>query len=160
MSLSMFTVILLILSYISTCFTSYSPILSYLSNHVIYLNAIFVHHLIHVCAHYKTSPHLLPPPSTQMRPLGTYQTPHQLVMVTEPLDCGDLWSVIYETYPFNVCPVPFPSLIFLNGIHTLVLALTPIPARIPALPHAVAVALHMGATIYYLSIFILILSIL
>jgi len=32
---------------------------------------------------------------------GTYQTPHQLVMVTEPLDCGDLWSVIYETYPYN-----------------------------------------------------------
>jgi hypothetical protein len=33
---------------------------------------------------------------------GTYQTPHQLVMVTEALDCGDLWSIIYETYPFNV----------------------------------------------------------
>ena len=32
---------------------------------------------------------------------GTYQTPHQLVMVTEPLDCGDLWSIIYETYPYN-----------------------------------------------------------
>ena len=27
---------------------------------------------------------------------GTYQTPHQLVLVTEPLPCGDLWSVIYE----------------------------------------------------------------
>lgn len=31
---------------------------------------------------------------------GTYQTPHQLVMVTEALDCGDLWSILYETAPF------------------------------------------------------------
>ena len=39
---------------------------------------------------------------------GTYQTPHQLVMVTEPLNCGDLWSVIYETAPFcDNCGVPF-----------------------------------------------------
>ena len=33
---------------------------------------------------------------------GSYQTPHQLVMVTEPLDCGDLWGMIYETSPFKV----------------------------------------------------------
>lgn len=32
---------------------------------------------------------------------GTYQTPHQLVMVTEPLNCGDLWCVIYETSPYS-----------------------------------------------------------
>ena len=39
---------------------------------------------------------------------GTYQTPHQLVMVTEPLNCGDLWSVIYETPPFcDNCGIPF-----------------------------------------------------
>jgi CRP-like cAMP-binding protein len=39
---------------------------------------------------------------------GTYQTPHQLVMVTEPLNCGDLWSVIYETAPFcDNCGIPF-----------------------------------------------------
>jgi len=31
---------------------------------------------------------------------GVYQTPHQLVMVTEPVECGDLWSVVYETPPF------------------------------------------------------------
>jgi cGMP-dependent protein kinase len=31
---------------------------------------------------------------------GAYQTPHQLVMVTEPLDGGDLWSVIYEVPQF------------------------------------------------------------
>lgn len=39
---------------------------------------------------------------------GTYQTPHQLVMVTEPLNCGDLWSVVYETPPFcDNCGLPF-----------------------------------------------------
>jgi CRP-like cAMP-binding protein len=39
---------------------------------------------------------------------GTYQTPHQLVMVTEPLNCGDLWSVVYETPPFcDNCGIPF-----------------------------------------------------
>lgn len=39
---------------------------------------------------------------------GTYQTPHQLVMVTEPLNCGDLWSVIYETPPYcDNCGIPF-----------------------------------------------------
>ena len=27
---------------------------------------------------------------------GAYQTPHQLIMVTEVLECGDLWSVLYE----------------------------------------------------------------
>jgi len=27
---------------------------------------------------------------------GTYQTPHRLVVVTEVLECGDLWSVIYD----------------------------------------------------------------
>lgn len=27
---------------------------------------------------------------------GVYQTPHQLVMVTEAVECGDLWGVIYE----------------------------------------------------------------
>lgn len=32
---------------------------------------------------------------------GTYQTPHQLVMVTEPLSNGDLWSIIYETPQFS-----------------------------------------------------------
>ena len=52
-----------------------------------------IHHFISV-----------PSPSLWMCLIGTYQTPHQLVMVTEPLDCGDLWSVIYETYPFNVSP--------------------------------------------------------
>ena len=44
---------------------------------------------------------------------GTYQTPHQLVMVTEPLNCGDLWSVIYETPPFcDNCGIPFDLAVF------------------------------------------------
>lgn len=43
-----------------------------------------------------------------MKLFGTYQTPHQLVMVTEPLNCGDLWSVIYETPPYcDNCGIPF-----------------------------------------------------
>jgi serine/threonine protein kinase/CRP-like cAMP-binding protein len=43
-----------------------------------------------------------------MKLFGTYQTPHQLVMVTEPLNCGDLWSVVYETPPYcDNCGVPF-----------------------------------------------------
>jgi CRP-like cAMP-binding protein len=32
---------------------------------------------------------------------GTYQTPNELVMVTEVLTGGDLWSVIYETQPYQ-----------------------------------------------------------
>lgn len=36
-----------------------------------------------------------------LRLYGTYQTPHQLVMVTEPLSNGDLWSIIYETPQFS-----------------------------------------------------------
>jgi len=32
---------------------------------------------------------------------GTYQTPHQLVMVTEALSNGDLWSIIYETPQYS-----------------------------------------------------------
>ena len=32
---------------------------------------------------------------------GTYQSPHQLFMVTEPLQGGDLWNVIYETHPYD-----------------------------------------------------------
>jgi cGMP-dependent protein kinase len=36
-----------------------------------------------------------------MKLYGTYQTPHTLVMVSEPLNCGDLWSIIYETPPFS-----------------------------------------------------------
>lgn len=31
-----------------------------------------------------------------LRLYGTYQTPHRLVMVTEVMRCGDLWSIIYE----------------------------------------------------------------
>lgn len=31
---------------------------------------------------------------------GTYQTPHQVIMVTEQLIYGDLWSVIYEVSPY------------------------------------------------------------
>ena len=44
---------------------------------------------------------------------GTYQTPHQLVMVTEVLECGDLWSVIYEVPPFpDIDGIPQPLVIF------------------------------------------------
>jgi CRP-like cAMP-binding protein len=44
---------------------------------------------------------------------GTYQTPHQLVMVTEPLNCGDLWSVIYETPPYcDNCGLPYDLAVF------------------------------------------------
>lgn len=35
-----------------------------------------------------------------LRLYGVYQTPHQLVMVTEALEYGDLWGIIYETSPF------------------------------------------------------------
>lgn len=31
---------------------------------------------------------------------GFYQTPHQLVMVTEALQFGDLWGVMYDTTPY------------------------------------------------------------
>lgn len=54
---------------------------------------------------------------------GTYQTPHQLVMVTEPLNCGDLWSVVYETPPFcDNCGVPFALCAFYTA--NLVLGLS------------------------------------
>ena len=44
---------------------------------------------------------------------GTYQTPHQLVMVTEVLECGDLWSVIYEVPPYpDVDGIPQPLVVF------------------------------------------------
>mmetsp|Transcript_20666 Transcript_20666/g.35120 ORF Transcript_20666/g.35120 Transcript_20666/m.35120 type:complete len:688 (-) Transcript_20666:138-2201(-) len=44
---------------------------------------------------------------------GTYQTPHQLVMVTEALNCCDLWSVIYETPPFcDGNGIPFDLAVF------------------------------------------------
>jgi len=36
-----------------------------------------------------------------LRFYGTYQSPHQLFMVTEPLQGGDLWNVIYETSPYD-----------------------------------------------------------
>lgn len=40
---------------------------------------------------------------------GTYQTRDELVMVTESLNCGDLWSIIYETQPFaSRHGIPFP----------------------------------------------------
>jgi CRP-like cAMP-binding protein len=35
-----------------------------------------------------------------LRLYGVYQTPHQLVMVTEAIEHGDLWGVIYETSPY------------------------------------------------------------
>lgn len=35
-----------------------------------------------------------------LRLYGTYQTPHQLVMVTELIEAGDLWSILYDTSPF------------------------------------------------------------
>eukprot|EP01038_Epipyxis_sp_PR26KG_P007545 gene7545-10280_t len=54
---------------------------------------------------------------------GTYQTPHQLVMVTEPLNCGDLWSVVYETPPFcDNCGIPFNLAVFYTVILVLALA--------------------------------------
>lgn len=44
---------------------------------------------------------------------GTYQTPHQLVMVTEVLECGDLWSVIYEVPPYpDIDGIPQPLVVF------------------------------------------------
>jgi CRP-like cAMP-binding protein len=57
-----------------------------------------------------------------LRLFGTYQTPHQLVMVTEPLQCGDLWSVIYETPPFcDNCGIPFSLAVFYTAclVHAL-----------------------------------------
>jgi hypothetical protein len=75
-------------------------------------------------------------------------------MVTEPLDCGDLWSVIYETYPFNVSP---PYLILLNGKQalTLTLALTPAIALALVLALVLALTVHMEGAVYCLSISVL-----
>lgn len=62
-----------------------------------------------------------------LRFYGTYQSPHQLFMVTEPLQGGDLWNVIYETSPFDKQGGLTPSLaqfylssiiIALGHIHT------------------------------------------
>lgn len=59
---------------------------------------------------------------------GTYQTPHQLVMVTEPLVCGDLWSVIYEVSPFcERCGLPFTLVQFYTA--NLVLGLSHIHSK-------------------------------
>jgi cGMP-dependent protein kinase len=50
---------------------------------------------------------------------GAYQTPHQLIMVTEVLECGDLWSVIYER-PNNPDKGLAPDLVqFYTGILVL-----------------------------------------
>ena len=36
-----------------------------------------------------------------VRLYGTYQTPDELVMVTELLEGCDLWTIIYETPPYD-----------------------------------------------------------
>lgn len=58
---------------------------------------------------------------------GVYQTPHQIVMVTEAVECGDLWGVIYEEklvsssggIPHDLAPLYAASLIYaLEHIHS------------------------------------------
>lgn len=58
---------------------------------------------------------------------GVYQTPHQIVMVTEAIECGDLWGVIYEEklvsdiggIPHDLVQMYAASLIYaLDHIHT------------------------------------------
>ena len=58
---------------------------------------------------------------------GVYQTPHQIVMVTEAVECGDLWGVIYEEklvsssggIPHDLVPLYAASLIYaLEHIHS------------------------------------------
>ena len=57
---------------------------------------------------------------------GTYQTPNQIVMVTESLLNGDMWSVIYEP-PFERIGLPRPLVVFY--IASIVLALAHIHER-------------------------------
>lgn len=52
---------------------------------------------------------------------GTYQTPDDLVFVTEKLDRGDLWSVIYETPHFKKS-FPAPLIRFYTASIVLALA--------------------------------------
>lgn len=59
---------------------------------------------------------------------GTYQTPHQLIMVTEPLNCGDLWNVIYEVAPYSEHEgLSLPLAVFYTA--SIVLALAHIHAK-------------------------------
>ena len=57
---------------------------------------------------------------------GTYQTPNQIVMVTESLLNGDMWSVIYEP-PFERVGLPRELVVFY--IASIVLALAHIHER-------------------------------
>jgi hypothetical protein len=52
---------------------------------------------------------------------GTYQTPNQIVMVTEAINNGDMWSVIYEP-PFERVGLPPPLVKFYIASITLALA--------------------------------------
>ena len=61
-----------------------------------------------------------------LRLYGTYQTPHQIVMVTESLGNGDMWSVIYEP-PFERVGLPRELVQFY--IASLVIALSHIHER-------------------------------
>lgn len=58
---------------------------------------------------------------------GVYQTPHQVVMVTEAIQCGDLWGVIYEEklvsssggVPHDIAQLYAASMIYaLDHIHS------------------------------------------
>jgi hypothetical protein len=57
---------------------------------------------------------------------GTYQTPYQIVMVTESLGNGDMWSVIYEA-PFERIGLPRSLVVFY--IASIVIALSHIHER-------------------------------
>ena len=62
-----------------------------------------------------------------LRLYGAYQTPHQLIMVTEVLECGDLWSVLYERSVNGDKGLPPDLVVFYTS--TLVLGLSHIHER-------------------------------
>jgi serine/threonine protein kinase len=57
---------------------------------------------------------------------GTYQTPHQIVLVTEAINNGDMWAVVYEVY-YNKNGLPFKLAQFYTA--SIVLALSHIHSK-------------------------------
>ena len=58
---------------------------------------------------------------------GTYQTPHQIVFVTEAITNGDMWSVIYEPPFYNKSGLPPKLILFYSA--SIVMALSHIHSK-------------------------------
>ena len=58
---------------------------------------------------------------------GTYQTPHQIVMVTETINNGDMWSVLYEPPFYNKSGLPPKLILFYTA--SIVMALSHIHGK-------------------------------